>query len=170
MQDWTNDDQGAGRPAAVFGRRVTPDGVAPARPATPAEPPLATAPQRPSSHPPMPLPLSSQQLQLFTGPMGARRQPPLDPRIKAPPAFAPPPAAFDPPPPMPPSVAGPSRMRGGGRKIMAAVIGAVLGVAGGIIVVEAGRMVGAAQRVTPMPPDAKNTATSSCTSPPSATA
>lgn len=172
MQDWSNENQKPGRAAASFGRRSSPTSPhapaqsAPPQPhgtpapiaAPPAAPHPAPAPPRvplssfphvqgqpiaPPPPQPAPLPISSQQLQLFKGPMGklgavADEAPPYDP----PPLMPPPMEADEPAAPTP---------RGSKRtKIIAAVGGVVFGLAGGSIVVEAGRMVGAAQRTTPM--------------------
>ena len=119
----------------------------PSRPGTPqpAPPrvPLSTIPHAqtlPNPPPPAALPISSQQLQLFQGPMGTTRGP------------AAPELLYDPPPLLPEPInepeAPPRSARRG--KIMAALMGAVAGLVGGSIVVEAGRMVGAAQRTTPI--------------------
>jgi sulfur-oxidizing protein SoxA len=107
--------------------------------------PLSTIPQmhgQTPAPPPAPPPLmSSQQLQLFTGPMGKRAQSPSD-------------APYDPPPLEPPPMpaaqadAPPRGSRRG--KIIAVVLGTVSGLVGGTLVVEAGRMVGEANRTTPM--------------------
>src|SRR6185436_13509144 len=93
-----------------------------------------------------------QQLQLFTGPMGSSRTPVQTP------APAPQAAPYDPPPlqppPMPQAAAAAPTPRGGKRnKIIAVVLGGVFGLVGGTIVVEAGRMVGAAQRAAPIATD-----------------
>lgn len=174
MQDWSNEKDKPGRPAAAFGRRsgasgpMPPGSISDAAPAvappasplmggtaappsagpapvTPAPPrvPLSTIPQvqgqaaaAPAAAPMM----SSQQLQLFTGPMGKRAATPSE----AP--YDPPPLA---PPPMPAVPA--SAPRGGRRaKFIAVALGAVSGLVGGTLVVEAGRMVGEANRTTPM--------------------
>jgi len=164
MQDWSNENSKPGRPASSFGRRASPGaGPTPAPPRVPLStltqlqpqpPPLSTEPNAPKPYappplqppappplfppPPSALPISSQQLQLFTGPMGAR-------------APAQQPAEYDPPPldppPMPAEEAPP---RGRHAKIVAVLMGGIFGLIGGSVVVEAGRMVGAAQRVTPM--------------------
>jgi sulfur-oxidizing protein SoxA len=107
--------------------------------------PLSTIPQmhgQASAPPPPPPVMSSQQLQLFTGPMGKRAPSPHD-------------APYDPPPlqppPMPEAQADAPPPRGGRRgKIVAALVGSVFGLVGGTLVVEAGRMVGEANRTTPM--------------------
>jgi sulfur-oxidizing protein SoxA len=165
MQDSINEKDKPGRPAASFGRRNTggappPPGATPAdalaapppappgrptAPVTPAPPrvPLSTIPQTERQAPtPAPPPLmSSQQLQLFTGPMGKR-------------APSPSAAPYDPPPldplPMPVADAEPPPRGGRRGKLIAAVIGAVSGLIGGTLVVEAGRMVGEANRTAPM--------------------
>lgn len=170
MQDWTNENQKPGRPAASFGRRnpgaasiapapgapqpaattAPPAAVAPGAPApgVPAPPrvPLSTIPPAQAETPPPPM-MSSQQLQLFTGPMGARGPAPQTPPYDPPP--------LQPPPPPPAAQEGaPPPARGGRRtKIVAAVLGGVFGLVGGTIVVEAGRMVGEANRTTPMTVD-----------------
>lgn len=182
MQDWSN-DQKPGRPAASFGRRsaghgpqppkphapsaqpgpaAAPSAEPPApRPLTPAPPrvPLSTIPQVQGKppHPVLsaPLPISSQQLQLFTGPMGHRGPPAGGPAMPAASAPAPQEAPYDPPPLQPPpalaAAAAPPPQRSGKRgKIVAVVLGTIFGLVGGTIVVEAGRMVGAANRATPM--------------------
>src|SRR5690348_6627498 len=107
MQDWSNENQKAGRPAPSFGRRNAANGPYPssanpavgpavAPPAVPLSTPSPSAPPltptmprvplstiSPAQNPPAapvqshpaespssaPLPISSQQLQLFTGPM-----------------------------------------------------------------------------------------------------
>ncbi len=151
MQDWSNENQKPVRPAAAFGRRATANGPQSPTPhgtPMPAAPrvPLATLPHvqtQPPQTPPhqTPLPLSSQQLQLFTGPMGKR-------------APAAPEAPYDPPPLIPPPMPvaeSPAPGRSGrNTKIIAATMGVVFGLVGGSVVVEAGRMVGAAQRAAPM--------------------
>lgn len=172
MQDWSNEKDKPGRPAASFGRRnagsgsmppgsvsspapavtppaaplmaaaAAPSGAATAS-ATPAPPrvPLATIPQaqpQPSAPPVAPPMMSSQQLQLFTGPMGKRAPSPSEVPYDPPPLE---------PPPMPAEPAARSGRRG---KIIAVVLGAVSGLVGGTLVVEAGRMVGAANRTTPI--------------------
>src|SRR5262245_58029023 len=98
MQDWSKDDSKPGRPAVAFGRRPAPGAPpypssphpAPPQPAPapavspqphpqPAPPrvPLSTIPQAHTlpKAPPLTsgLPISSQQLQLFQGPMGTTR-------------------------------------------------------------------------------------------------
>jgi len=141
---------------------LTPASSSPAPPAptpvpvAPPRVPLSTVPltHAPPAAPPKPsaLPISSQQLQLFTGPMGSRApaaQPPA-------PAPEPEPAddarPFDPPPLEPPPAELEARAPRNGRraKIIAAALGGVLGLVGGSVVVEAGRMVGAAQRAAPL--------------------
>ena len=172
MQDWSNDKDKPGRPAASFGRRnggagptpqgpiagaapavtppaaplmpavAAPSGAGPA-PVAPAPPRvlLSTIPQAQTQAAPAPPMMSSQQLQLFTGPMGKRTSAPGEAPYDPPP--------LDPPPmPAEPESAPP---RGGRRaKIIAVVLGAVSGLVGGTLVVEAGRMVGEANRTTPM--------------------
>jgi L-cysteine S-thiosulfotransferase len=176
MQDWSNEKDKPGRPAAAFGRRSASNGQHAPAPAAPAAVPLPAAPAaspHPAPAPPRvplstlpplpgqpvkaaasqtpPLPLSSQQLQLFTGPMGKRaaaQAPAVAPAPDEPP--------YDPPPLMPPPTveeleqSPPPPPRGSRKKIIAIVSGALFGLVGGTIVVEAGRMVGAANRTTPM--------------------
>lgn len=174
MQDWSSDKEKPGRPAASFGRRNIASAPAPlatelisgsadvpiasppmepapanaaASAVMPAPPrvPLSTIPQ-PAGQPPAPPPpltISSQQLQLFSGPMG-RRAPQPDEAPYDPPPLEPPPMTDDTEAAAPPP-------RGGRRKkIIAVVLGAVSGLIGGTLVVEAGRMVGEANRTTPM--------------------
>jgi sulfur-oxidizing protein SoxA len=135
------------RAPAAFGRRSA--GAAPAPPPLPGppSPPQAPPPAKPArARASAPLPLSSQQLQIFTGPMGARAEARREPAPEFPPEWRPPPAAARPP-------AAERRARLGGaraRKIAAAIVGAILGLVGGYAVVEAGRIVGAAQRAAPM--------------------
>src|SRR5687768_15266977 len=116
MQDWSNENQKPGRPAASFGRRAgptspqTPGQLAPAQPPVAAPPapshpapapprvPLSSMPQlkgQPIAPPPSPLPISSQQLQLFKGPMGKLGAAPVP---EEEPLYDPPPLM---PPPMP---------------------------------------------------------------------
>lgn len=171
MQDWSSDNDKPARPAASFGRRniangPVPHGAAPASAsaespaapapmeaappaaATPAPPrvPLSTIPQPPGQSPaPPPVAppmMSSQQLQLFNGPMGRRAPLPGEAPYEPPPLE--PPAAPDAHEASPPP-------RGSRRsKAIAVVLGAVSGLVGGTLVVEAGRMVGEANRTTPM--------------------
>ena len=167
MQDWIDEKDKPGRPAASFGRRnagaaPTAPALAAPQPAAPAAPPqaaaigaatvapapprvpLSTIPQVHGQAPHAPPLMSSQQLQLFTGPMGARTSAPQTPPYDPPPLQPPPiPAAQEAaPPPVP---------RGGRRaKVVAAVLGSIFGLVGGTIVVEAGRMVGEANRTAPM--------------------
>jgi len=170
MQDWSNENQKPVRPAASFGRRSATSNAPSAAPGAP--PPAVTpAPHHPMPAPPRvplstlqpvqsqppkiqaqpaPLPMSSQQLQLFTGPMGKRpaaqpEAPLYDPPPLTPPPVVPPPAAQT------AAVAAAPPPRGSRRtKIIALVSGGIFGLVGGTVVVEAGRMVGAAQRTTPM--------------------
>jgi len=159
MQDWPTDDRRGGRPSVAFGRRVTPREAAAPQPPQPVLPPPAQSPpQRPPVHPAAPpvLPLSSQQLQLFSGPMGARQRHPFAPPIKTPPLFETsiPPLFEDELLPVEPEAEGEapvaSRRSGRGLKIAAVVFGAVFGVVGGSFAIEMGRVVGKQQRAAPI--------------------
>jgi sulfur-oxidizing protein SoxA len=171
MQDWPSDNRDGGRPGVVFGRRASaregapqpapndarPIQVAPPQvplvqplppnaPAKSAGPPVPP-PARPPVHgsPPPSLPLSSQQLQLFSGPMGAPKRPP---QIELPPE---PPPLFDQPAEAPEDEAVPPPPRRARLvKIGAAVLGGVFGVVSGSLAVEMGRGFGEAQRAAPM--------------------
>jgi sulfur-oxidizing protein SoxA len=107
-------------------------------------PPLQAAPAS--------MPLSSQQLQLFSGPMGTSVRPPRVALVQPPPAPGtppPPPAPYAEAAPPPPAL---DVRRGSGRvwKIVAVMAGLVFGVVGGALAVEMGRMVGESQRAAPM--------------------
>jgi sulfur-oxidizing protein SoxA len=143
----------AAAPAAPAPPHASPAPVTPAPPRVP----LATIPghAQPQPQPPAPsaLPISSQQLQLFTGPMGKQQRPAAP--AAAVPVPAPQDALYDPPPLLPPmpaaqAAAAPSPRGGRRAKIIAVVLGTVFGLVGGTLVVEAGRMVGAANRTTPL--------------------
>ena len=164
MQDGSSDNPGGGRHGVAFGRRVTareaalPQSSQPqpmhAPPPHPLPaPPLVKAPQpRPPAHPLVSptLPLSSQQLQLFSGPMGARQRPP----VEAPPLAeaSPPPLFEDEPLPVEPEGEAYAAPRRSGRaiKFAAVVFGAIFGVVGGTFAIEMGREVGKERRAAPM--------------------